>query len=441
MEKKELLEILHDWNFWKKELDTGKERRAYVEKCLRFLEPNVVTAIIGVRRAGKSYLMRQVIKKLIEKGVKRENILMVNFEDGRFAEFYPKLLDEIYETYLEFLNPEEKPFIFLDEIHNVPKWERWVRTMQELGKAKIIVSGSSSKLLAGELATVLTGRHLDVFVFPLSFEEFLYFKFKGLEIKDELDLIARRIEIRRAFNEYFEFGGFPEVILSEEKKQLLLTYFDDILTKDIEKRYRLKKGEKLRALARFYLTNISSPITFNSLKKSLDTTTNTIEKYSSYLEEAGMIFFVKRFSFKVKEQEKAARKIYAIDVGLANVIGFRFSSNIGRVAENLVAIELMKKSKLNPNRELYYWRDATGKEVDFIVKEGLKVNQLIQVCWDIGVLGTKKRELKSLLKAMKEFKLKQGFVITEDYEGEERLDDKTIKFIPLSRWLFFQYIK
>jgi len=436
-----LLEILHDWNFWKKELDTGKERRAYVEKCLRFLEPNVVTAIIGVRRAGKSYLMRQVIKKLIEKGVKRENILMVNFEDGRFAEFYPKLLDEIYETYLEFLNPEEKPFIFLDEIHNVPKWERWVRTMQELGKAKIIVSGSSSKLLAGELATVLTGRHLDVFVFPLSFEEFLYFKFKGLEIKDELDLIARRIEIRRAFNEYFEFGGFPEVILSEEKKQLLLTYFDDILTKDIEKRYRLKKGEKLRALARFYLTNISSPITFNSLKKSLDTTTNTIEKYSSYLEEAGMIFFVKRFSFKVKEQEKAARKIYAIDVGLANVIGFRFSSNIGRVAENLVAIELMKKSKLNPNRELYYWRDATGKEVDFIVKEGLKVNQLIQVCWDIGVLGTKKRELKSLLKAMKEFKLKQGFVITEDYEGEERLDDKTIKFIPLSRWLFFQYIK
>ncbi len=161
-----MLEILHDWNFWKKELDTGKERRAYLEKCLRVLETNVVTAIIGVRRAGKSYLMRQVIKKLIKKGVKRENILMVNFEDGRFAEFYPKLLDEIYETYLEFL-----------------------------------------------------------------------------EIKDELDLISKKIEIRRAFNEYFEFGGFPEVVLSNEKKQLLLTYFDDILTKDIERRYRLKKQQ------------------------------------------------------------------------------------------------------------------------------------------------------------------------------------------------------
>lgn len=372
--------------------------------------------------------------------MKRENILMVNFEDGRFAEFYPKLLDEIYETYLEFLNPKGNPFIFLDEIHLVPKWERWVRTMQELGKAKIVVSGSSSKLLAGELATVLTGRHLDVFVFPLSFEEFLYFKFKGLEIKDELDLVSKKIEIRRAFNEYFEFGGFPEVVLSNEKKQLLLTYFDDILTKDIEKRYRLKKGEKLRALARFYLTNISSLITFNSLKKSLDTTTNTIEKYSSYLEEASMIFFVKRFSFKVKEQEKAARKIYAIDVGLANTIGFKFSSNLGRVAENIVAIELMKRNKLNPNMELYYWRDATGKEVDFIVKEGLEVKQLIQVCWDVGDQGIK-RELKGLLKAMEEFKLKQGFVITEDYEGEERKDDKTIKFITLCSWLLTQIKK
>ena len=157
----------------------------------------------------------------------------------------------------------------------MPNWERWVRTMQELGKAKIIVSGSSSKLLAGELASVLTGRHLDIFVFPLSLAEFLYFK--GLEIKDELDMVSKKIEIKRAFNEYFEFGGFPEVILSEEKKSLLLTYFDDILTKDIEKRYKLRKGEKLRALARFYLTYISSLITFNSLTKSLGTTTNTIE--------------------------------------------------------------------------------------------------------------------------------------------------------------------
>ena len=443
MEKNELLEILHDWNFWKKELDTGKERKVYLEKCLRFLHTNVVTAIIGVRRAGKSYIMRQTIKELIEKGRERKNILMVNFEDNRFVGFYPKLLDEIFETYLEFLKPDKNPFVFLDEIHNVPKWERWVRTTQELGKAKIIVSGSSSKLLAGELATVLTGRHLDVFVFPLSFEEFLYFR--NLEIKDELDLIAKKIEIKRFFNEYFEFGGFPEVVLSSDKKQLALTYFDDILTKDIERRYKLKKSEKLRALARFYLTNISNTITFNSLKKSLDTTTNTIEKFSSYLEEAGMIFFVKRFSFKVKEQEKSARKVYSIDVGLANAIGFKFSSDIGKIAENMVAIELKRKETLDTNMELYYWKNARHEEVDFLIKEGLKVKQLIQVCWDINEYKTKEREIKALLKASKELKCKNLLVITGDYEAEEeiKVKDKSykVKFLSLWKWLLENHRK
>ena len=206
---------------------------------------------------------------------------MINFEDKRFVDFYPKLLDEVYESYLEFLKPDKTPFVFLDEVHNVPKWERWVRTMHELKKMKIVISGSSSKLLAGELASVMTGRHLDVLIFPLSFREFLYFK--NLEIKDELDLISNKLGVKRVLNEYIEFGGFPEVVLNKEKKQLLLTYFDDILTKDIEKRYGLREGNKLRSLARFYLTNISNTITFNSIRKFLNTTTNTIEKFSSYL--------------------------------------------------------------------------------------------------------------------------------------------------------------
>jgi predicted AAA+ superfamily ATPase len=437
MDKNEILEILDDWNFWTKELDTGKERSAYLETCLGVLETNVVTAIIGIRRAGKSYIMRQTIKKMIETGTKREDILMVNFDDNRFVEYYPKMLDLIFETYLEFLKPGKKPVVFLDEVHNVPLWERWVRTKQELGKARIFVSGSSSKLLAGELATVLTGRHLDVFVFPLSFKEFLYFN--NLELRDELDLIANRIELKRFLREYSEFGGFPEVVLSSYKKQLTLTYFDDILTKDIERRYQLMKSDKLRALARFYLTNISNPITFNSLKTSLGTTTNTIEKYSAYLEEAGMIFFVKRFSFKVKEQEKSARKVYAIDVGLANAIGFKFSANHGKIAENMVAVELKREMSQDPNRELYYWKNPRHEEVDFIVKYGQNVEQLIQVCWDITEYRTKERELKALLKASKELNCANLVVITEDYEAEEELKEKAtfykVKFIPLWKWL------
>lgn len=433
MRREELLEILYDWNFWKQKLDCGRERGDYLEKCLRFLKTNVVVAVIGVRRSGKSYIMRSMVRNLIAGGVDGKNTLMVNFEDRRFSEFHPKLLDEIYETYLEFLKPDEKPFLFLDEIHNVPKWEKWVRTMHELGKAKIIISGSSSKLLAGELATVLTGRHLDVSVFPLSFKEFLYFK--NLEVKDRLDIVSKKIEVRGAFNEYFEFGGFPEVVLSSEKKQLLLTYFDDILTKDIEKRYKLKKSEKLRALARFYLTNISNSITFNSLKNSLDTTTNTIEKYSSYLEEANLVFFVKKFSFKVREQEKSPRKAYSIDAGLANSVGFKFSSNAGRIAENVVAIQLKKNVREDPNTEVYYWKDFHGREVDFVVKEGTRIKQLIQVCYGMENLDAKQRETKALLKASKELKCSRLLIITEDMEGEEEAKGKTIGYIPLWKWL------
>lgn len=440
MDKAELLEILNDWNFWKKELDVGIEREAYLERCLRILEKiNVVAAIVGVRRAGKSYVMRQVMKRLAEKGTAKNDILFVNFEDRRFSEFYPKLLDEIYETYLEFLKPGKKPFVFLDEVHNVPKWERWVRTMHELGRAKIMVSGSSSKLLAGELATVMTGRHLDVFVFPLDFGEFL--RFNNVVIKDSLDSADRKIELKRLFREYQEYGGFPEVVLAgqkDEKRQLLLTHFDDVLTKDIERRYRLRRSEKLRALARFYLTNMAGTITFSSIAKFLETTTNTVEKFSSYLLEANLVFFVKRFSFKVKEQEKAPRKVYSIDTGMANAVGFRFMSNFGRAAENTVAIGLKRRHAADPLVEPYYWTDGRG-EVDFAVKRGDEVESLIQVCWDPTQYGTKEREVNSLLKAGRELKCGRLFVITgETYEGEETIKGEKIRFVPLWKWMLLE---
>ena len=432
MEKREILEILNDWNFWRKEQVTGKERKEYLEVCLNVLKSNVILAIIGIRRAGKSYLMKQIAKKLISEAVKKENILIVNFEDQRFIEFYPKLLDEIYETYLEYLEPSSQPFIFLDEVHNIPNWERWVRTMHELGKATLIISGSSAKLLSGELATLLTGRHMSIYTFPLSFREFVYFK--GVTINNELDLVSRKIEVKRLFKEYMEWGGFPEVVLSQERKRLLLSYFDDILTKDIEKRYQIKRTEVLKTLAKFYLTNISRPITFNSVRKFLDTTTVTAEKFSSYLEQANLVFFVKRFSYSVKDRVKSARKVYATDVGLANSIGFRFSENLGRLIENLVAIRLKKEQSLNPNLEIYYWKNNT-KEVDFLIKDGLEVKQLMQVCWNINDYETRRRELKPLREALKEFNLKEGIVITENYEAKEKINGKTMKFIPIWRWL------
>jgi len=433
LEKNTILEILFDWNFWKKDLSVGIERKNYLSQADSFLKSNVILPIIGVRRAGKSYLMRQIAKKLISKDIKKEEILIINFEDKRFADLSIKLLDRIYETYLEILKPTRKIFVFLDEIHKVPQWEKWVRTFHELNKGKVIISGSSADLMKGELATLLTGRHLDLIVFPLSFSEFLYFK--NLEIKNELDLVEKKIEIKRYFKEYLEFGGFPEVVLGQEKKQLLVTYFDDILTKDIEGRYNIREKERLRSLSRFYLTNIGNLITFNSLKKFLEITTDTIEKFSFYLEQANLIFFIKRFSFKVRDQEKSPRKVYAIDPGLSNAIGFRFSERKGFALENIVALELKRKQNRNPLLEIYYWKDERGKEVDFLLKENLKIEKLIQVSAADLKEEIAEREIKSLIKASEELKCDHLEIITYDYEKEEKIKGKKIKFVPLWQWL------
>jgi len=360
---------------------------------------------------------------------------MVNFEDPRFTELDAKTLQRLYGVYLEFLNPEGEVFIFLDEVQEVFEWERWVRAIHELNKARLVVSGSNAKLLDKELSTLLTGIHIDLVVFPLSFKEYL--AFNRIDLKDRLDFVSKRVEIEGFFRKYFEWGSFPEVVLlSSERKQILLHYFDDIINKDLIRRYRIRKSESLNSLARFYLANISSSITFNSLEKFLDISADTVEKFSCYLEDAYLLFFLKRFSFKVKEQEKSPRKVYAIDTGLANTIGFRFSQNLGRLAENIVFLELVRRRVLEKNDlELYYWKDPQHREVDFVVKESLNVTQVLQVCWEINRPETKIREIKALLKAMEKLKLNEGFVITQDLEKEESIRDKKIRYVPLWRWL------
>jgi len=435
MNKNEIIEILQDWNFWKKDLEAGIKRPIYLNKLKGFLKSGQIVTITGARRAGKSFLMRQLIKSLISDGVDRNNILMVNFEDPRFTELDARTLQTIYEVYLEFLNPEGEIFIFLDEVQGVSGWERWVRTIHELNKAKLVVSGSNAKLLGKELSTLLTGRHIDLVVFPLSFKEYL--TFNGIDLRDRLDFISKRVEIERFFRKYVEWGGFPEVVLSSsERKQMLLHYFEDIINKDLIRRYRVRKSERLNSLAKFYLANISSSITFSSLEKFLNVSADTVEKFSRYFEDAYLLFFLKRFSFKVKEQEKSPRKVYAIDTGLASTIGFRFSQNLGRLAENIIFLELVRRRALEKNSlEIYYWKDSQHREVDFVIKEGLKVAQVMQICWEINRPETKAREIKALLKAMEKLELNEGFVITQDLEKEENIAGKKIRYVPLWKWL------
>ncbi|MBI1869937.1 MAG: ATP-binding protein [Chlamydiae bacterium] len=434
MKKEEIIAILKDWNFWEKDLSCGVRRPVYLENLERLYKTNQVIVITGPRRAGKSFLMRQLARDLFgdDAFLKKEG-LFINFEDPRWPKFDAKFLQKIYETYLEFLAPSGKPTLFLDEIQEVQDWEKWVLSMHELEKARIVLSGSNAKLLGKELSTLLTGRHVNLTVFPLSFQEKM--QFRGISFPDPILAVSKKVELAALLRETLEFGSFPQVVLSGEKQQILLAYFDDIVSKDLVRRFQVRKTEKLKALARLCFSNVASGMTFNSMGHSLDLSPDTVEKFSNYFEEVYLFTFLKRFSFKAKEQEKSPRKIYPVDVGLANAVGFRSSSNQGRLLECLVFQELCRRRAQNSNMDLYYWKDDQHREIDFVVKEGLHIHELIQVSWNLDQAQTKKREVSSLLKGMDALKMKEGVVITEEFEGQETLDGKTIHYKPVLKWL------
>jgi hypothetical protein len=436
MKKYEIIEVLSKWNFWNREIETGIPRRDYTDKLVEFLKYDKVISIIGVRRAGKSFIIRQLAKELIKNGLDRQKTLMVNFEEPVFEDSKLKDLLKIYESYVEIIKPTGKPFVFLDEIQNVPKWEKFVRSLNERKEAFITISGSSSKLLSEELATVLAGRQIYFEIFPLSLRGFL--NFKNIEIKDIKDVLLNSQKIKSLIWDYLKFGGFPEVVISENedyKLRVLRSYYDDIVTKDVVRRFKVRKVEELRSLAKFYLTNIASQVTLNSISKFLKLPTETVRRFSDYIETSKAIFFVKRFSFSFKKQEKSPRKVYSTDTGLANAVGFRFSENYGRLMENVVAIELKRRQSKNTLIEVYYWKDYTGREVDFLVKEGSNIRELIQVTFASERNEIEERELKTLIRANKEIGCKELSMITWDYESEEKLKGRNIKFIPLWKWL------
>jgi len=434
VDKNEILAILKDWNDWDGQQDIGTIRNAYLNRLEALVTGSKqILTITGPRRAGKSYLMRRMARRLSDKGVNRKNILFVNFEDPRFTSLDTKLLAQIYDVYKGFIAAADTPYIFLDEIQEVEGWEKWVRTMHELKKARIFVSGSNAHLLSRELGTLLTGRHLDITVLPLSFAEFLLFN--KVEIHNSFDSVGREAEIDGLLHKYIEAGSFPEVALSVKKTEILQSYFDDILTKDLLKRFRVRKMPVMKALIKYYLSNAGNLITFASAAKFLQVHTSTVERFSGYFEDVYLTFLLKRFSFKVKEQENSPRKIYAVDTGLCNSLGFRFSENIGRLAENVVFLALKRKQILDPQIELFYWKDVLHREVDFVIKDGLKVTRLIQVCWNIQDEKTKTRELRSLQKAMKELNVADAVIITDTTEGEEKLNGYTVKIVPLWKWL------
>lgn len=429
MRRDEILKILVDWNYWGTYKDESVERGRYIENLNHLLKIGEIIVIKGVRRSGKSTLMLQHIRKSRRE---EKNTLVVNFEDPRFRNLNLELLDKIYEVYQEELQPDREHCVILDEVQEVEGWEKFARYLHEAKKVQVFITGSSSKLLSDEYSTLLAGRHVDIEIFPLSFSEFL--EFKGVSILSRIEVIKFRHRIKKLLDEYLEFGGFPKVVLIEEgKEELLNNYFRDILIKDVQRRFKVRETRKLEELAKYYLTNISTQQSFNRARKLLKLSLDTVERYSKYFSVARLIFFVPKFSFSLKEQILNPKKVYCMDLGLRNIVSFKFSEDIGRIAENVVFLNLLFR---NRDKEIYYWKDKQQREVDFVLKRGLKIEQLIQVTYVSSEEEIDVREERVLIKASEDLNCEDMLVITRDYEAEKELKGKRIMFMPLWKWLF-----
>jgi len=434
MEKSQIIKTLLLWNFWEKDIDTGIPRREYLNKIEKYTHTDEIVTITGVRRCGKSTISLQVLKGLIRDKIPKVNTLYVNFEDPKFYNFLDvSLLDNIWQAYIDYFNPRGRVYIVLDEAQKIKGWEHWARSMYDRKeKVKIFVTGSNTELLSPEFANVLTGRHLEVLVTPLSFREFL--KFRGVDPRaDKLWEIKNENSLRNIASEYLMIGGFPKIILTKDelmRRELLAQYFNDILSKDVVERYKIKDMAKLKNLALFYATNFTRSYSFNKVKKVADfaLSLDSIHRFSHYMENSFLISFLPRFSYSLKNQMQAQRKVYLVDNGMHNAIAFKFSEDRGKLLENAVLQQLR-----NIYEEVYFF--AEKKEVDFVCKNGLEIKELINVCYDIDDKETLLRECSALVEGMKYFKLKESMIIIGEGDSKEIIENGLkIAVTPFYKW-------
>jgi len=417
--------------YWEKDLPQTKKRDIEIS-----LEKKFINDIIGPRRAGKTYLMFLTIKKIREKTDKKATIY-INFENRKLIPLKDRCFNDIIEfIYAENLFEYYKTlYLFLDEVQRIEGWERYVRSIYDefKDKIKIFVSGPSANLLSTEYSKLLTGRHLTTRVTPLSFKEYLIFK--NIKITNKTPTEREESLIKKQLREYLKTGGFPDVVLGKEKEEILSQLFTDIVSRDVLSRIDIRKEDVVEEFSYYSASNVSKLLSFNKMKnyftsRGMKISVPTLTNYFWHLKNAFLFFDSLIFSYTIKDQMQYPRKIYCIDNGIANIIGFKTSENIGSIFENTVANELLRRDV-----KIYYWKNRQQEEVDFVVTHGTQVKQLIQVSYELETMDTKQREVKSLTKAMEAFQLKEGLIVTDNFEDKEHIDGKNIVYIPLWKWL------
>lgn len=405
-----------------------------LDKCRveRFIEPELhralkdalVKVISGVRRCGKSVLAHRVLKGL--------PYGYVNFDDERLADLTTADLNIVLEALLE-ITPGLK-YILLDEIQNIEKWELFVARLQR-GGYKVIITGSNAHLLSRDLSTHLTGRHKVFEIYPFSFPEYL--RSRGIAAPDVKVLSTRsRAEMSAAFSGYFSAGGFPELPGIVDKKSYLHDLYDKILTQDIALRHGVRHIKTLKDIALYTANNYASKLSYQNVKEAYSLgSIHTVKNYLAYMQEAYLFFAVEAFSHKARERVRLPRKMYGIDTALLRSISVSGQKNEGRLLENVVYLELLRRKK----QVLYYSDPQRKYEVDFVCRQSAGgAVELIQVCLDTNSAEVKERELRGLQSALSAFKnVSSGglTLITLDRGGIEDIAGHQVKCVPVWEWL------
>ena len=392
--------------------------RCYHEQVEKYLKSNLMKLITGPRRAGKS-----VFSLLLLRG---KRFAYLNFDDDKLLkefdeEHIMQVLKEVYSDY---------DYLLLDEPQNLPNWDLWVSKLYRRGY-NLVITGSNSNLLSSEMASLLTGRYLSIEVLPFSLRETLEYRksnFNPALPEDKADFMLQ-------VEDYFHYGGYPEIINNRDiTESYLKTLFDSIIMKDIVRRYKVRKVEELYQFATYMISIFTSPFTYSSITEELGLSSKTtVQKFCTYLKNCYLFFYLPRYNHKLKLMQKAPQKVYIVDNGFLSSSAFQISENKGRLLENLVLLEFIRR-KYEIGKNLFYYRNQSDKEVDFVVRENNVVRQLVQVCWDMSNPKTQKREIGSLMACTKDFPNGELFVITWNEQKEITMNAKIIHVIPYYKW-------
>lgn len=382
------------------------------------LNSHLIKLITGPRRVGKS---TQALLMLRDKNFAYLNFDSQQLLDAWDANLVMRMLDDVYPGY---------DYLLLDEVQNLEGWDMWVSELYRIGK-NLVITGSNAKMLSSEMATVLTGKYLQVEMLPFSLEEF--FDWNKLELhnlKPEQDA-----ECKVLTDDYMRNGGYPEVVASRQLvRSYLDTLFDSIVWKDVAKRHNVRNITDLNNLAMYLVSNFCNPLSANELSKELGfSSVNTTKKFMDYLHEPYLFYYLSRYNNKLKLMKKAPKKVYVVDNGFVAAKAFSLSENLGRLLENQVFIELIRQG-YNTEKTMFYYRSRNDKEVDFVLRKGTRVERLVQVCYDLSSPKTEKREVDSIVECAGELKCDNLTIVTKEDERTIKKDGYTIKVLPISKF-------